>query len=105
MAVTRTSLHYAGGTGPGEVSVLRIHGGGALTRERDPVATGGNGAGAIALASRGHLLYVANFNANGPGSVTAFAVRSAGILHRLATPTPTLGSQPDFGGLLVFGRY
>jgi 6-phosphogluconolactonase (cycloisomerase 2 family) len=93
--------HYAGGTGPGTVSVLRIHAGGTLTRVRNPVATGGNGAEAIAVAGRGHLLYVANFNSNGPGSVTAFAVRNRGIIRRLAAPTPTGGLQPDFGGLVV----
>jgi hypothetical protein len=83
------------------VSVLRIHGGGTLTRVGNPVATGGNGAEAIAVAGRGQLLYVANFNSNGRGSVTAFGVRNGGIIRRLAAPTPTGGLQPDFGGLVV----
>jgi 6-phosphogluconolactonase (cycloisomerase 2 family) len=93
--------HYAGGTGPGEVSILRIHRDGVVSRQGRPVSTGGNGAEAIALADHGHRLYVANFNTNGPGSVTAFSVRPNGILRRLAAPTPTRGTQPDFGGLVV----
>jgi 6-phosphogluconolactonase (cycloisomerase 2 family) len=93
--------HYNGGTGPGEVTVLRIRPGGTLSRKGQPVATGGNGAEAIALADRGRLLYVANFNTNGPGSLTAFAVQASGTLRRLAAPTPTRGTNPDFGGLVV----
>jgi 6-phosphogluconolactonase (cycloisomerase 2 family) len=93
--------HYNGGPGRGEVAVLQIHPGGTLSRKGRPVATGGNGAEAITLADRGRLLYVANFNTNGPGSLTAFAVQASGSLRRLAAPTPTGGRNPDFGGLVV----
>jgi 6-phosphogluconolactonase (cycloisomerase 2 family) len=93
--------HFARGTGPGKVAVLRIHRGGAISRQGRTVPTGGKGAEAIALADRGHLLYVANFNATGPGSVTVFAVGRSGSLHRIGKPTPTRGAQPDFGGLVI----
>ena len=56
--------------------------------------------GAEAIVAHNDSLYVANFNTGGMGSVSTFRL-GLGPPGLLAAPTPTGGSEPDLGGIVV----
>jgi 6-phosphogluconolactonase (cycloisomerase 2 family) len=90
--------NFAGGTGPGAATVFRVEGGGL--RFAGSVPTGSNGSEGLALAPDEQTLYVANFNRDGQGSVTAVHL-AGGLLGTVETPVLTGGQQPDLGSITV----
>jgi 6-phosphogluconolactonase (cycloisomerase 2 family) len=87
--------HYAAGS----VTSFALGADGGLTRPGGSVATGGNGAEAI--VAQANSLYVANFNTGGPGSVSTFVLRSGNTPTLTGDPTPTGGSEPDVGSMVI----
>ena len=93
---------YVSLSGSGAVAAFRISATGKLALARSVVPappTPTNPAG-VALTPDGRL-YVANFNTNGPGSVSVFRVGPSDALVPTGLPAPTGGAQPDLGGLVL----
>jgi 6-phosphogluconolactonase (cycloisomerase 2 family) len=86
------------GSLPGSVAVFRLQPSGAPAPLGDVLASGGNGAEALALAPDGGTLYVANF---GSSTIARFAVGADGLLTASAPPVATGGEHPDFGAIVI----
>jgi 6-phosphogluconolactonase (cycloisomerase 2 family) len=96
--------HYDGGTEPGSVAVFTLASNGRLAQLGEAVLTGGNGAEAMALNPSTRRLFVANFNSDGCGSLSPFAINRDGSVSLVSEPIPTGGRQPDFGGLVILSK-
>ena len=86
--------------GSGAVAAFRISATGKLAPARSVVPAPPTNPAGVALTPDGRL-YVANFNTNGPGSVSVFRVGPSDALVPTGLPAPTGGAQPDLGGLVL----